>query len=275
MQEDDFIESTGSRSSAKQRRDMVVAQIQKLIGQLGLDLGDRLPGERQLGVRFGVSRGTIREAIQFLATMGFLEVRHGGGSFLRAMPDQIGRLRAGWHQWVMRHRGRILETLEVRIGGEAFAAELAARRAGPDDLNQLMRALQSMKAVCVAPDPTAFVQCDLAFHDALLRSAGNETLRELLGALGEELIPERAAIAVLKGRLPRSYAQHLAIYEAVASGDGSRAAKAMREHLESVKQDILSSILNEGGASQPRTAMSTSDEMTKSGAARKIKPVAE
>lgn len=232
---------TGTR-----RRDNVVARIRQLILDLALKPGDRLPGERQLARDFGVSRGLIREATQFLATIGMLKVRHGGGSFLQVAPGEVGRLRTNWREWVTRNRGMILETIEVRLGAEAFAAELAARRAGPDDLEKMVRILQAMKAAGAADDIALFVQSDLDFHDAVLLAAGNNTLREFLSALGAELIPERMAVIDLEGRSERSLAEHFAIYEAIQRGDSRGAAEAMRRHLESVRADILEYVINLG-----------------------------
>lgn len=238
-------------SGGTRRRDNVVARIRQLILDLALKPGDRLPGERHLAKEFGVSRGLIREATQFLATIGMLKVRHGGGSFLQVAPGEVGRLRTNWREWVTRNRGMILETIEVRLGAEAFAAELAARRAGPDDLEKMARVLQSMEAAGVANDLALFVQSDLDFHDAVLLAAGNNTLREFLSALGAELIPERMAVIDLEGRNERSLAEHLAIYEAIRRGDSLGAAEAMRRHLESVRADILEHVVGPASRASP------------------------
>ena len=227
------------------RRDDAVTQIRELIESLALKHGDRLPSERQLAERFGLSRGTVREALQFLAALNLVEIRHGGGCFVCACSNEVGGLRAGWLDWVTRHRGSILETLEVRLGCEMFAAQLAARRAGPTELAKLVEALRAMKTASETQDVPAFVQSDLAFHAALLEASGNATLQELVGALGKKLIPERAAIADISGRTVRSFAEHCAIYEAVQRGDAQAAALAMHHHLESVRHDVLVHLLGD------------------------------
>jgi len=235
------------------RRDDVVSRIRRLILEQELRPGDRLPGERQLAREFGVSRGLVREAIQFLATIGLLKVRHGGGSFLQVTPGDTRRLRRSWREWVSDNRGLVLETLEVRIGAEAFAAELAAQRASPEDLERMVRALHVMRAANDSGDTAALVQSDLAFHEAVLGATGNKTLREFLGALGSELIPERAAVWDLEGRIERSFAEHFAIYEAIRAGDRQGAAQAMRRHIESVRGDILSYVIGDVGLDRPQS----------------------
>ena len=224
--------------SVARRWEHVVTGIRELIRREGLKQGDRLPGERQLAERFAVSRGTVREAMQFLGAIGLIVTRHGDGSVIQAASSNA--LRDTWRAWVATHRGRVLELIEARMGSEMLAAELAARRAGPEHLERMAEALRAMKA---AGDTTALVQCDLAFHSAVLQAAGNRTLREIAEALGAELVPERAALADLPGRAVRSYAEHRAIYEAVRAGDGERAREAVRAHQASVQHDVLAEVL--------------------------------
>jgi GntR family transcriptional regulator, transcriptional repressor for pyruvate dehydrogenase complex len=235
------------RTGDGRRRPEVVRMIRDLIGELDLKPGDRLPGERQLAVRFGVSRGSVREGLQFLSIMGLIEVHHGGGSYLTSAPAMFSKARSLRRQWVIEHRGKVLETLEARLGTEVFAARLAAQRAGPEDLERLLSAMQTMRAVLAQPSPdvAAFVDCDLAFHDALLRAAGNRILRDLINALGEELLPERGAVTDLEGRVEETYNEHLAIFEAVRAADPDAAAEAMRLHIMSVRQDVLLRLLDE------------------------------
>jgi len=232
------------RTTGARRRDDAVARIEELIRTDELGPGDRLPGERRLAKRFNISRGSVREGIQFLATLGLLEVRHGGGTFLQVTPAKLNRLWANWQSWVAKNRDHILENFEVRMGAEAFAAELAARRARPKDLERLARAVQAMLSATEINDISAVIRCDLAFHDAVLQAAGNKTLRDMLLTLGEELIPSRAAVADQPGRAERSYQEHRAIYDAIRKGDGDEAFAAMRRHLESVQGDVLANLID-------------------------------
>lgn len=78
-------------TAATRRRDNALARIRKLIAQLKLGPGDRLPGERQLAAKFNLSRGTIREALQFLAALSLVEIRHGGGCFCERPPATTNR----------------------------------------------------------------------------------------------------------------------------------------------------------------------------------------
>ena len=231
----------------RRRRSEVVAKIRDLILEDGLSPGDRLPGERQLAQRFGVSRGSLREGLQFLSITGLIDVQHGGGSYLTATPGAFNRARKLRREWVVEHRGKVLETLEARLGTEVFAARLAAQRSGPKDLERLVSNMQAMRAVLAEPSPDVgvFVDCDLAFHDAILQAAGNRILRDLINALGEELLPERAAVTDLEGRIEQTYNEHRAIFDAIRAADPDAAAEAMRLHIMSVRQDVLLRLLDE------------------------------
>lgn len=235
------------------RRRDAITHIRNLIRETGLQVGDCLPGERQLAERFSISRGTVREAIQFLVALGQLETRQGGGCFVRATSSDAKLLRNWWLDWSALHRGRVLEVIEVRLACETLAAELAARRAGPAELAHMVDALRIMKGSVASNDPAEFVQSDLAFHDALLRAAGNSALHDLVSALSKDLIPNRAAIVDVPGRLEQSFTQHSAIYSAIQSGDAEAAASAMRRHLQSVRHDILIHLLGDSDVSRAGT----------------------
>jgi GntR family transcriptional repressor for pyruvate dehydrogenase complex len=238
----------GAGGGERQRRSEVVQMIRDLISARGLAPGDRLPSERRLARQFGISRCSVREGLQYLSIMGLIEIRHGGGSYLLAPQAAPGQGRNRWRQWVVEHRGMVLETLELRLGSEVFAARLAAQRAGPEDIERLVAAMQAMREVCARRpfDTARFVECDIAFHDALLQAAGNRILRDLIRALSEQLLPERAAVTDLEGRAVKTYQEHHAIYEAVQSGNADAAAEAMARHIMSVRHDVLVRVLDEG-----------------------------
>ncbi len=219
-------------------KERAVGQIRRLIEEGALHVGQRLPGERQLSHQLQVSRSTVREALQFLAALGQIEIRHGEGTFVRAAPQQTDQLRLEWREWILRHRDRVHDLLEVREGLEAHAAELAARRKGASGLERMAGALRRMESPAAGHDVMELVHADVLFHDGLMRAAGNAMLRDLAETLGHQLIPERAALWDLPGRPERSLREHREIYQAVADGEGRRARLAVREHIGSVRRDM-------------------------------------
>ena len=224
-------------------KERVIQQLTRLIEEGVLNPGDRLPSERELSEELQVSRGTVREAVQFLGALGLLEVRHGSGTFVRLGTDP-SELRDEWRDWTIRHAERIHDLLELRKGLEPFAAELAAQRAGDEEVTAMEDALEQMQPAVDSPDVTGLIQADLAFHHALCAAAGNAALSEFADALGQQLVRERGVIWNLPGRPARSLVEHRAIYEAVRTGDPTRARQAAFEHLTSVEEDLGASVLS-------------------------------
>jgi len=200
------------------------------LGILGPGL--RLPSERELAEQLGVSRSTVREAVQFLGALGLVEIRHGSGTFVRSDGD----LPSEWLQWTRRHQVEVHELLEVRRGLEAVAAELAAERS--HDPEAMEAALADMETAIDGPDVPGLVAADLSFHTALAAASGNTALRHLTESLGRELLRERGAIWNQPGRPERSLREHRRIYEAVRARDALGARTALVDHLHSVEQDV-------------------------------------
>jgi GntR family transcriptional repressor for pyruvate dehydrogenase complex len=224
-------------------KERVIQQLTRLIEGGILEPGDQLPSERELSEELQVSRGTVREAVQFLGALGLVEVRHGSGTFVRLGTDP-SKLRDEWRDWTIRHAERIHDLLELRKGLEPFAAELAAQRAGEEQVAAMEHALKQMEPAVDSPDVTGLIRADLAFHHALCAAAGNAALSEFADALGEQLVRERGVIWNLPGRPARSLVEHRAIYEAVRAGDPARARQAAYEHLTSVEVDLGDSVLS-------------------------------
>jgi DNA-binding FadR family transcriptional regulator len=226
-------------------KERVIRQLTHLIEAGRLHPGDQLPSERELSEELQVSRGTVREAVQFLQALGLLEIRHGSGTFVRLAADPSA-LREEWREWTIRHAERVHDLLEIRKGLESFAAELAAERAGEEDVGAMEEALNEMKPALYGPDVTTLIQADVAFHHALCAAAGNAALLEFADALGQQLVRERGAIWNLPGRPERSLIEHRAICEAVRAGDAQRARRSVLAHLTSVEQDLGASLLSTG-----------------------------
>lgn len=216
-------------------KDQVIGQLKRLVEDGVLRPGDQLPSERELSEQLQVSRGTVREAVQFLHALGLVEIRHGSGTFIASARD-VHELRREWQRWTLGHSARIHDLLEVRRGLESFAAELAATRVVRHGLQAMEDAIALMQAA--TEDVTALVQADVAFHSALCETTGNAALVELADALGQQLLRERAALWDMPGRPVRSLKEHMSIYGAIKAGDAARARANVLEHLTSVERDI-------------------------------------
>lgn len=232
-------------------KEQVSRSLRQLIDDGTLKPGQQLPSERELSEQLRVSRGTVREAIQFLNALGLVEIRHGTGTFVASGVADRTQLRTRWRSWMARHSDRVHELLEVRRGLEAFTAELAAVRQQPEGLARMVQALEQMRDAVRDGEVTALVESDVMFHRALSETTGNASLIELVEALGAQLLRERAALWDLQGRPARSIQEHSRIEAAVRAGDGRAARARLVDHLSSVERDIDALLSDAGHAGSP------------------------
>ena len=83
-------------------KERVIRRLVELIESGALAPGEKLPGERDLSEQLQVSRGTVREAVQFVQALGLVEIRHGAGTFVRSSTAP-SELQAEWRQWTIRY----------------------------------------------------------------------------------------------------------------------------------------------------------------------------
>lgn len=193
-----------------------------------LSAGDRLPAERDLAERFGVSRVTLREAIGALREVGLVESRRGrgGGTFVRA-PRRVGR--RGPRQ-IGRSMGDALQdALDMRRVVEPGAAELAAARALSGEDRTALRSCLDAAATTAGRGRRV---ADSRLHLAIAACAGSPTLAAAVASVQLRLDDLLRAIPVLPANIAHSDAQHADIVDAVLSGDAARARAAMAEHVD-------------------------------------------
>jgi GntR family transcriptional repressor for pyruvate dehydrogenase complex len=188
----------------------------------GLAEGERLPSEREMAERFGVSRVVVREAIRTLELAGILRVQKGAGGGTFVCADYNKPLVLSVHNLLDGGAITLDHLFELRLLLEAPAAERAARAGGPAGLARLREALELSQQA--AGDPQALRQANLEFHRRLVAMAENP----LLSALCETVLA--ILVQSLEGRLSHETSlavleHHERIVEAVAAG---RAAEARR-----------------------------------------------
>ncbi|HEY9388517.1 MAG TPA: FadR/GntR family transcriptional regulator [Mycobacteriales bacterium] len=204
----------------------VADRLREFIDVHQLKPGDRLVSERDLAVRLGVSRTSVRQALTVLRTIGLVEIRHGEGVYLLRPLDEVVEPLTD----ELVHSNEMLPaTMEVREALETQAARLAARRRTQADLDTMAAALRMMdRAIEAGENGEAG---DAQFHQALTRAAGNPLLAQLMGSLHEHIRHSREASLSRPGRPALSRDSHQRILAAVTAQDPDAAAAAMREHL--------------------------------------------
>src|SRR5919107_5500723 len=119
--------------------EQIVERIHDHVVQAGLRAGDRLPPERELAARLGVSRASVSQALVALEVLGMVDVRHGDGAVLLAPASRLHLVAA-----VRAHQDRLPDVIEAREALEVRLAALAAERRTDEDLAAIDDALAGM-----------------------------------------------------------------------------------------------------------------------------------
>lgn len=227
-----------SRIEHSRTADEVVQQIESLILEGILRVGDRLPGERELARQFDVSRPILREALKVLEGRGLIATRHGGGTFVA---DVIGQVfTKPVMDLIATHRKATADYLEYRREIEGVAAEYAARRATADDRALLEQIMTRMEAAHQKADFEEEAAIDVEFHSVVGECAHNiillHTLRSCYRLLSDGVFFNRLMVYNLPGARERLREQHRAIYDAIMRGDPAGARAAARAHIDFVER---------------------------------------
>ena len=212
-----------------------------------LQPGEQLPSERELAQQLALSRSTVREALRVLAESGYLEARRGrgGGTFVcETLPADDARPPEDGVRIV---RGEELAgLLRYRRALEGGAAELAAERATPADVEQLAALVDEMQGFHLS-DYGSYRGLDSRFHILLAGMAGSPDLVATITDVQAALSDVLNAVPRSEESMVNSQAQHRRILAALEAHDRDAARVAMREHLEGIEH-LLAVLLPNGGA---------------------------
>ncbi|OLR89650.1 FadR/GntR family transcriptional regulator [Actinokineospora bangkokensis] len=187
--------------------------------------GARLPAERDLAARLGVSRVTLREALRALQEAGYVESRRGryGGTFVRPDPPAPGATALPTDL-----AAELEDTLTLRAVLETGAAGTAAGRALSPRLRRHLRArLQH----CTGADPADYRRRDSRLHLAIAEATASPSLTDAVAGVRARLNALLDAIPLIPQNIEHSDEQHAAIITAILDGDPPAARAAMSEHL--------------------------------------------
>ncbi|MER8186405.1 GntR family transcriptional regulator [Kitasatospora sp. NPDC094015] len=191
--------------------------------------GDRLPAERDLAARLGVSRETLREALRSLQQADYVEARRGryGGTFVtyRLPAPDVGELRRAAEDL----GAELEDALSFRLVLETGAADLAARRRlSPEQRAYLLQRLADADGASAEE----YRQCDSRFHLAIGELTGSPSLAASITEARIRLNDLLNAIPMLDRNIDHAAEQHGAMARAILAGDAPAARRATEEHLE-------------------------------------------
>jgi GntR family transcriptional repressor for pyruvate dehydrogenase complex len=228
------------RPTVTRLADSVANELEKRILEGSLKPADRLPAERELALELGVSRPSLREAIQKLVAKGLLSTRHGGGTYV------TDRLEAHfvdpWQNMLKDHPLLHRDLLEFRQMLESQAASLAADRATDVDISRLDLVHSQLEAAYASDDLAACIDVDVAFHQAIAEASHNVLIGHLTASLMKvihgHVANNLAHLHTRPQRWAQLQSQHRAIWQAICNHQPQAAAQAANEHIEFVRQGI-------------------------------------
>lgn len=218
----------------------IAAELLKLIDAGEFPPGSRLPGERDLAERFGVSRVTVREAEIALEAQGWLAIKTGSGVYVRQRAEAIGAL----------PDVSAFDVTAARAVIEAEAAALAARRITDEEVGELDRLVQVMSRQGASDEAAG--QADRAFHLGIARISGNPVLEHTIRQIWrmrDELSQVKTVYArVCHHDTSDRSREHSAILEALRARDPSAARRAMHDHFQRLFESMLEATENDAVA---------------------------
>ncbi len=228
-------------TSSRQAGGRIVSVLDRLEEALlngSFPANSKLPSERELAERYGVSRNTVREAIQQLGARGLVRIRPRSGVFVS---DQ---LRTGatspWGQLIADSPARREDILEFRRVLEGATAYFAALRGTDDDLDRIRGAMARLDEARRESDHAAESRIDVELHEAIAQASGNSMFLHLHSSvtkmMREHIIRNVDGLRELNQSVPEILAlQHRTICDAICARRPEEARTAMQTHIDYVR----------------------------------------
>ncbi len=213
--------------------DEAIQKIKAMIVRGELGPGDRLPPEKELAERLGLSRNSMREAVKALEVIRVLDVRRGDGTYVTSLEPHL-LLEAISFVVDMHDDESLLEIFTVRRVLESHATAAAALKASDEDVASLEAEMDQALGLT---DIAELVAHDLRFHGAITRMGGNNYLSSLLDSLSSQTVRARLWRGLTQdGAVERTLSEHQAIAEAIAAHDPELASSLASVHVSGIER---------------------------------------
>ena len=216
--------------------DEIVDQIRNLISQGKLKPGDRLLPERELIREFDVSRPSLREALNSLITMGFLEIK-GKRTFIKSVASES--MQNPLSLLLKADTQKIFDLIEVRKAIEAWGAFLAAQRATEEDIKQLANIIEEMREAFEKGQ--SWEKQDADFHLGLAQATHNTIQTHIMSTIYDLLRESMAKVFKDRSKVKKLLDHHQRIFNAIKNHAPDKAREKTLEHLSYVESEVKAS----------------------------------
>jgi len=242
---DDASQSVFQPIRLERLSEKVASQLKRAISSGIFRVGERLPSERELAEQMGVSRPSIREALQQLELLGIVETVHGGGSVVKNLTEQ--EISKPMEIVLKEDRQRVLEVTEVRAFMEAWAARQAAANRTEEELELIRGFLEEMERDLekgrIRPE------LDFQFHTEIAAATHNTIFVHLIQNIHQlisySLRIHREQVFITREAQETIFDHHLRVFKAIQDQDADAAEVAMRDHLQYVVREFKKQMLSE------------------------------
>ncbi len=218
----------------------IVDQIKKLITTGKLKPGYSLPPERELMKVFSVSRPTLREALNMLSTMGYLQMSQRQRTKVKSLIP--GNITDPLQRMIKEDAKTSLELVEARSIIETGNAQLAAKRATEEDIAKLQHCIDEMRAK--QDKESGLADADAEFHLAIAEATHNKIQVHLMFSI-YHILKVKVGLCYYADKVDFIFDQHCDIVDAIRNRDEERAKEAMETHLLFVKNLLLDQLIDD------------------------------
>ena len=217
----------------KSTLEIIIQQIKNQIKKGILKPGEKLPSERKLADQLGVSRASVREAIQALAFSGYLEVIQGKGTYILEMATQYDEIVNFFSEF---SNYSLDYLMEARIMLEGEFARLAALNASQEEIDVIERVFNEIASSKVLN--TFFVK-DLEFHLTIAKATHNPIMNGLMKIIGEMLYKETRKIIEISGDTRKNTIETTRnLVQAIKQRNAEKAKELMSEHIRNIRASL-------------------------------------
>lgn len=223
----------------KKTSSIIIEKIEEFFLRGNLKPGSKLPPERELASQFGVSRASVREALQQLQLNGVIVIKQGGGSYINT--DEVQKVSMQLSASIVEAENHlVVDMLELRRALEIESVSLASMRATEKDLSQIKQALDEMRESLY--DAEKGIQADLHFHQHIVEAAHNPLLINLIRSLAERMEDTIRATRTHRfmdvNRYEDTFSEHEEIYKAICLKDSVLAKELMEAHINRILHEL-------------------------------------
>jgi GntR family transcriptional regulator, transcriptional repressor for pyruvate dehydrogenase complex len=213
--------------------DEAILKIKEMLLSGELRPGDRLPPEKELSEKLGLSRNSLREAVKALELIRVLDVRRGDGTYVTSLEPRL-LLEAMSFVVDLHEDASVLDLFEVRRILEPAAAAIATRKAADADIDTLNGLLAEVDQGTSVEDLVAH---DIKFHGFISELSGNSYLSSILDSLSSSTLRARIWRGLTEeNSVARTLAEHQAIIDAMAAGDAELVRSTVTVHISGVER---------------------------------------